>query len=41
VAKTIKFLPLTFIAGSWGFVIFIPYLLTLAAFVGLRAYLRR
>jgi hypothetical protein len=33
-AKTLKFFPLTFIAGPWGFVVFVPYLL---AFMTVRA----
>jgi len=29
VARTLKYLPLTFAAGPWGFVLFVPYLLGL------------
>jgi hypothetical protein len=38
--RTLKFLPLTFIAGSWGFVIFVPYMLTFLAAAGLLRRLR-
>jgi hypothetical protein len=39
--RTLKFFPLTFIAGSWGFVIFVPYLLAFTAAVGLTSLIRR
>jgi hypothetical protein len=35
VARTLKYLPLTFIAGTWGFVVFVPYLLVFITAVGL------
>lgn len=40
-ARTLKFLPLTFIAGAWGFVIFVPYLLVFVSAMGITSYLRR
>jgi hypothetical protein len=41
VARTLKYLPLTFVAGAWGFVFFLPYLLLFVAAVGLTSRARR
>jgi hypothetical protein len=34
-ARTLKFLPFTFVAGPWGFVVFVPYLVAFLAAIGL------
>lgn len=36
--RTLKFFPLTFAAGPWGFVVFLPYLLIIMGALG---YLRK
>jgi hypothetical protein len=41
VRRTLKFLPLTFIAGSWGFVVFVPYLIAFGAALGFTNWMRR
>jgi hypothetical protein len=41
VARTIKFLPLTFVAGAWGFNFFVPYLLIFMMAVGVTGRIRR
>jgi hypothetical protein len=41
VAKTLKFFPLTFIAGPWGFVVFVPYLLVFVTGAKLAACLHK
>jgi hypothetical protein len=40
-AKTLKFLPLTFAAGPWGFVVFVPYLIGFLAISGIAGYVAR
>ena len=40
-ARTIKFLPLTFVAGAWGFNFFVPYLLIFMMAVGATGRIRR
>jgi hypothetical protein len=40
-AKTLKFLPLTFAAGPWGFVVFVPYLIGFLAISGIAVYVAR
>jgi hypothetical protein len=39
--KTLKFLPLTFVAGPWGFVVFMPYLLAFTAISAVASHNRR
>ncbi|HUB25161.1 MAG TPA: hypothetical protein VL992_07000 [Tepidisphaeraceae bacterium] len=40
-ARTLKFFPLTFMAGPWGFVLFVPWLLGLLGVMGITARARR
>jgi len=38
--RHIRYLPLTFIAGTWGFVLFVPYLLAIFTTVGILRHRR-
>jgi hypothetical protein len=40
-SKTLKFLPLTFAAGPWGFNVFMPYLIAFTALAAMAHQLRR
>ncbi|MGA2232130.1 MAG: hypothetical protein ABSH22_14635 [Tepidisphaeraceae bacterium] len=40
-ARTIRLIPLAFVAGNWGFIVFIPYLAAFAMAAGIAASIRR
>jgi hypothetical protein len=40
-ARTIRLIPLAFVAGNWGFIVFIPYLAAFALAAGITSNVRR